>query len=79
MSSRPSIASALVVAIGLWVWPAAAQMDQAITRSQTSNVQRAIQNNLPTPDCRRPAKAQAPDDKSGTTRTTQKDTRRQCE
>ena len=79
MSSHPSIASALVVAIVLWALPAAAQMDQAITRSQTDNTQRAIDNNLPTPDCRPPAKQQATDNNRATNRTNEKDTRRQCQ
>ena len=52
----------LVIATALWPWPASAQLDQEITRSQTSNIQRAIENNLPPPatnrataPCRGPA------------------------
>jgi hypothetical protein len=36
----------LIIATALWPWPASAQIDQAITRAQSNNIQRAIENTL---------------------------------
>ena len=47
-SSRFTIAVTLVIAAALWPWPASAQVDQEITRSQSNTIERAIENNLPT-------------------------------
>ena len=52
-SFRFTIAVTFVIAAALWPWPASAQVDQEITRSQSNTIQRAIENNLATTTAQR--------------------------